>query len=106
MALLCLPALPAAASSVDPAQIGQVGNVGSPQGLSLPLTLLLFVGLPLVGFIIGGAMAFRPQRGARRRYRPGRPWTHEPVWFGDESSLEHEPKRAALPGAGGANGRW
>ena len=106
LTLLLIPALPAAADAVDPAQIGQIGNVHTPQGLSLPLTLLYFVGFPLLGFVIGGAMAFRPQRGASRRYRPGRPWTHEPVWFGDESTLEHEPKRAALPGAGGASGRW
>ena len=106
LALLFVPAFPAAASAVDPAQVGQIGNVGSPQGLSLPLTLLLFVGIPVVGFAIGALMAFRPQRGAGGRYRAGRPWNHEPVWFGDESALEREHKRAALPGAGGASGRW
>jgi hypothetical protein len=102
--LLLVPALPAAATTTS--DIGQIGDVRSPEGLSLPLMLLLYVGIPLAGFIIGGTLAFRPSRGARRRYRPGRPWNYEPVWFGDESTLEHEPKRAALPGAGGASGRW
>lgn len=96
-ALVLGPALPAAAA---------IGDVGSPDGLSLPLELLFFVGGPLLGFLIAGFFAFRPQRGASRRYRPGRPWTHDPVWFGDESALEHGPRRAALPGAGGASGRW
>ncbi len=107
MALVLLPALPAAAlpNGTGPG-LGQIGDVYSPQGLNLPLKLLIFVGIPLVGFVIGGLMAFRPQRGAVRRYRPGRAWTAEPVWFGDESALEHEPQRAALPGAGGASGRW
>jgi hypothetical protein len=107
--LVLLPALPAAASGNDIGkipQIGRIGDVGSPESLSVPLEVLLFIGIPVVGFIIAGLLAFRPQRGASRRYRPGRPWTFEPVWFGDESALEHEPKRAALPGAGGASGRW
>ena len=107
--IVMLPALPAAASGNDIRhvnQIGQIGDVGSPESLSVPLEVLLFIGIPLVGFIIAGFMAFRPQRGASRRYRPGRPWNFEPVWFGDESALEQEPKRAALPGAGGASGRW
>ena len=107
LALVLLPALPAMAlqSGTGPG-IGQIGDVYSPDGLTLPIKLLLFVGIPVVGFIIGGLIAFRPQRGANRRYRPGRAWTAEPVWFGDPSALEHEPQRAALPGAGGASGSW
>jgi hypothetical protein len=104
--LVLLPALPAAAAATDVGPIGQIGDVGSPDSLSVPLEVLLFIGVPVLGFIIAALMAFRPQRGANRRYRPGRPWAFEPVWFGDESALEHEPKRAALPGAGGASGRW
>jgi hypothetical protein len=107
--MVLLPALPAAASGNDITrvpQIGNIGNVGSPDSLSVPLEVLLFVGIPLVGFIIAAMLAFRPQRGTARRYRPGRQWSFEPVWFGDESALEHEPQRAALPGAGGASGRW
>jgi hypothetical protein len=107
--LVLLPALPAAASGNDIKdinQVGQIGDVGSPDSLSVPLEVLLFIGIPIAGFIIAALMAFRPQRGASRRYRPGRPWTFDPVWFGDESVLEQEPKRAALPGAGGASGRW
>ena len=101
--LVLLPALPAAAASTD---FGRIGDVGSPDSLSLPLEVLLFVGIPVLGFIFAASLAFRPQKGSARRYRPGRPWTYEPVWFGDESALEHEPQRAALPGAGGASGRW
>ncbi len=98
--LIFASALPAAAAGN-----GGVGDVYSPQGLSLPITLLLFVGIPALGFVIGGLLAFGPKPG-HRRYRPGRAWTFEPVWFGDESALEQEPTRAALPGAGGAHGSW
>jgi hypothetical protein len=101
--LVLAPALPAAA---DNTQFGKIGDVYSPSGLPLPATLLLFVGIPLIGFIVAGLLAFQPSKDANRRYRPGRPWTHEPVWFGDESALEREPQRAALPGAGGASGSW
>lgn len=108
--MVLLPALPAAASGsnviTNVPKIGNIDNVSSPESLSVPLEVLLFIGIPVVGFIIAALMAFRPQRGTARRYRPGRQWTHEPVWFGDESALEYEPQRAALPGAGGASGRW
>jgi hypothetical protein len=102
-----IPALPAAAlpSGTGPG-ISKIGDVGSPSGLSLPVTLLIFVGGPVLAFLFGGLMALRPRRGSSRRYRPGRPWPYELAWFGDRSRLEYEPKRAALPGAGGASGRW
>jgi hypothetical protein len=100
--VVLLPALPAAAAS----DVGNIGNVRDPQGLSVPMELLLFIGIPLLGFLVAALLSFRPSKGSRGRYRPGRPWTYEPVWFGDESALEYEPKRAALPGAGGASGRW
>jgi hypothetical protein len=101
--LVLLPALPAAAAEGD---VGQIGDVRSPDSLSVPLEVLFFIGIPVLGFIIAASLAFRPQKGSVRRYRPGRPWTFEPIWFGDESALELEPQRAALPGAGGASGRW
>jgi hypothetical protein len=99
--------VPAASASAANTNFGKIGDVYSPSGLSLPITLLLFIGIPILGFGVAAALAFRPSKGANRRYRPGRPWTFEPVWFGDESvALEREPKRAALPGAGGASGSW
>ncbi len=107
--LILGPALPAGAitsNSTDISQIGQIGDVRSPDSLTLPLTLLLFIGIPMLGFAFGALIAFWPGKGESRRYRPGRPWTHDPVWFGDVAGLELEPQRAALPGAGGASGRW
>jgi hypothetical protein len=103
--LVFAPALPAAAD-YNNTDFGKIGDVYSPGGLSLPVSLLLYIGVPLLGFAIAALMAFRPSKGANRRYRPGRAWTNEPVWFGDVSALEHEPTRAALPGAGGASGSW
>jgi hypothetical protein len=101
--LVLIPALPASAANTD---FGKIGDVYSPDGLSLPLAILLYGGIPLVGFVIAGTLALWSAKGSSQRYRPGRPWTKEPVWFGDESSLEREPQRAALPGSGGASGSW
>ncbi len=101
--LVLLPALPASADNTD---FGKIGDVYSPDGLSLPLTILLYVGIPAVAFIIAGLLAVWSAKSSSQRYRPGRPWNKEPVWFGDESALEHEPQRAALPGSGGASGSW
>jgi hypothetical protein len=101
--LVFVPAGTAAAANTN---FGKIGDVYSPSGLSLPVSLLFYIGIPIVGFAVAGMLAFRPSKGANRRYRPGRAWVHEPVWFGDESALEREPTRAALPGAGGASGSW
>jgi hypothetical protein len=102
--LVLIPALPAA--SADNTDFGKNGDVYSPDGLGLPLSILLYVGVPLIGFAIAGALTLWSMKSAGQRYRPGRPWTHDSVWFGDESSLEREPQRAALPGSGGARGSW
>ena len=84
-------------------------------------TALIFVGAPaaattvLAGAIYGRTLA-RPNR-----YRPGRPWTYEPVWFIGNPEQFHptagptaiparpEPTVAAgtgSPEVGGASGEW
>lgn len=105
LVLVLVPASPALAD-YNNTEFGKIGDVYSPGGLSLPVTLLFYIGIPLAGFFLAALMAFRPSKGSSRRYRPGRPWSHEPVWLGDVSALEQEPTRAALPGAGGASGSW
>jgi hypothetical protein len=82
-----------------------IGDAYDPSALSLPIALGLFVGLPLLGFLISGLLAFRPQRD-RARYRPGRPWDHDTEWFGQPPEHSNERRRMALPHAGGVSGRW
>jgi hypothetical protein len=69
----------------------------------------LYVGIPVAGFIIAILLSLRSGRKSDR-YRPGQPWTHEPAWFGsseqESEAVQEQRRRAALPGAGGASGRW
>lgn len=44
-------------------------------------TLLVFVGAPLVVFLLVAAWTLRGGRSRSERYRPGRPWEFGPVWY-------------------------
>lgn len=101
--------------------------------MSIPETVAIYVVVPLAVVVllavaVFGKSIFQPSG----RYRPGRPWTYEPVWFlphtakaARQSTPEHKAltaaSRAALdrandptgpgnPGAtsavGGAVGEW
>lgn len=98
--LVAALALPASAAT------GGVGDAYSPSSLGLPLTLALFIGIPLLGFVIAGLIALRPQRGSKAGYRPGRPWDHDTEWFGTPPDRQADERRMALPHAGGARGSW
>jgi hypothetical protein len=88
---------------------GDIGDVHNPASQSLPAMIGLYVGIPLAGFLIAFLLSFRSGQKSDR-YRPGRPWHHDPAWFGssEEKSeqVQDERRRAALPGGGGASGRW
>lgn len=96
--------------------------------MSVVQTILVFVVIPL---IITGVMAlliWGPGAARTPRYRPGRDWPYEPVWYAphplavQDPADEHAPPRTALspgvsattqrpPGtaptaAGGARGTW
>jgi hypothetical protein len=107
-ALLLLAAAPAFAAQQD-SGVGDIGDVHNPEPQSLPVILGLYVGIPALGFLIAILLAGRPGK-KTERYRPGRPWEHDPAWFGtslEESQEDQEKRRrAALPGAGGASGQW
>jgi hypothetical protein len=76
-------------------------------GIPLGITLLLAL------FVFGRSAMNQPNR-----YRPGRPWTYEPVWFipHPEALPHHESARRAIEGSiggsvhatpvGGASGEW
>jgi hypothetical protein len=107
--LLVLLAGPAAAATSESPGSGDIGDVHSPQPQSLPVMLGLYVGIPLAGFVIAILLSLRSGKKSER-YRPGRPWQHDPAWFGTSvegsKEAEEEHQRAALPGAGGASGQW
>lgn len=79
------------------------------RGLGMVNTLLLFVGVPLA---ICGLIALLVVAGAFRRgprYRPGRGWDHDPVWFAGPAD-PNAALVAARPGTevtgGGASAEW
>ena len=76
-------------------------------GLSLADVLLRFVLLPLALLLGIGLLAALPRLLRRPRYRPGRPWDFDPVWFAgpddpDGALALARPRR----GTGGASADW
>ncbi|HEY0558859.1 MAG TPA: hypothetical protein VGD03_01120 [Frankiaceae bacterium] len=90
-----------------------VGDFGSPDPMSTGHLLEIFVGVPLVVFVVVALLVYFPRRGVTAdHYRPGRPWRGtEPEWTtaqGDapEPQFSESDPKMALPGAGGADGRF
>jgi hypothetical protein len=44
-------------------------------------TVLVFAVLPLAGLALLAALVFAPGAARTPRYRVGRPWEHDPVWY-------------------------
>ena len=85
-----------------------IGDHYTPQPLHLAVLLGVFVGIPLAFVIIVAALTMRqPRATGALRYRPGRPWGFDAVWFGarPQESKDGRP-RVAVPGTGGASGSW
>jgi len=78
------------------------------QSLGTGRVLLYYVVIPIGIFAVIAFLAALPSMLRRPRYRPGRPWKHDPLWF----SAPDDPERAvgdARPGAtarGGASAEW
>lgn len=78
------------------------------KGIGTGLVIVEFVLAPLGAFLVIAFFAALPSLLRRPRYRPGRPWKHDPLWFGgpdDPQAALHD----ARPGAtakGGASAEW
>jgi hypothetical protein len=78
------------------------GEVPGPS-LGTGMTIVLFVIIPLGAFLLIAGLALLPSALSRPRYRPGKPWDHEPRWIGRPA----EPVSPAGPTArGGASAEW
>ena len=51
-------------------------------------TLLVFGVLPLAGFGLLALLVYAPSMTRTARYRPGRPWSYDPVWYIARPELE------------------
>lgn len=83
------------------------GEVPGPS-LGLGNTILLYVVVPIAGFLLIAALAVLPSALSRPRYRPGKPWDHRPRWIGGPTDL---PAAAATASSdptarGGASAEW
>jgi hypothetical protein len=67
--------------------------------MSIPETVLIFAGAPLLIIIVISLAAIGPgEMKAPSRYRPGRPWPHQPAWF-----VPHPDKTALTASSHGAH---
>lgn len=69
---------------------------------------MLRIGLITVGlFVVISLLAALPRLLTRPRYRPGKPWPYDPLWFaGPENPDAALSGARALRGTGGASGDW
>jgi hypothetical protein len=92
-----------AAASIKPDDGEQPGP-----SLGTGLTILYFVVIPIAVFLIVGGLALLPSALRKPRYRPGKPWDHDPMWFRgpDEPESALENARAGSTVRGGARAEW
>jgi hypothetical protein len=80
----------------------------SGKSLGAGLVLLIYVVIPLGLFLVIGALSVLPSLLRRPRYRPGRPWNYDPLWFAGPDNPE-AALAVARPGTtakGGASAEW
>jgi len=68
--------------------------------MSVLETLFVFAFLPALGMAVAALFVYLPSLRRQQRYRPGRPWTYEPVWYVASDSPQVTPA-----GPGGQSGR-
>ena len=76
--------------------------------LGAGLVIVYFVLIPLAVFGLIAFLAILPSALRRPRYRPGRPWKHDPMWFSGPDDPD-SALSSARPGAtarGGASAEW
>ena len=77
------------------------------KGIGTGLVILYYVVIPLGIFLLIAFFSTLPSMLRRPRYRPGRPWQHDPLWFNGPDDPDHAVA-AARSGAskGGASAEW
>ena len=106
VALLLLATAPAAAAATVLAARDD-GEVSGP-GLSVMETLGIFVGIPVLLFVVIAILVSAPSAARGPRYRPGLGWWAAPVWFNGPEDAERAVRESAGSAGqgGGASARW
>jgi hypothetical protein len=79
--------------------------------ISLGKNLLVYFGVPLLGFLLVASVAWLPGAVRANRYRPAKGWSASPVWFAGPADPGTAVAAAAERGLGdvvrgGASGSW
>lgn len=79
---------------------------GKPLGTGL--TIVIYVLIPLGAFLVIAFFSALPSMLKRPRYRPGRPWKHDPLWFAgpDDPDAAVAQARPGATARGGASAEW
>jgi hypothetical protein len=106
-ALLVLSATPAGAAVTVLANAHDDGEDPGP-GLSVIQTLGIFVGIPVLLFLVIAVLVSAPSAARGPRYRPGLGWWAAPVWFNGPDDAERAVRESAGSSneGGGASARW
>lgn len=107
LAVLAIGAIVPVLATAGPALAKVKPDDGEVPGPSLGVghTILLFVVVPLAIFLLIAALSVLPSALSKPRYRPGKPWDHEPLWIGGPA----EPQSVApsdTSARGGASAEW
>ena len=78
------------------------------KGIGTGETLAIFVVIPLGAFLVIAFFSALPSMLKRPRYRPGRPWKHDPMWFAgpDDPDVALQGARPGSTARGGASAEW
>lgn len=79
------------------------------RGIGFVNALLIFGGIPLAACGLIALLVVAGRGGRGPRYRPGRPWTFAPIWFGgppDADAAVARAKPSATVTGGGASAEW
>jgi hypothetical protein len=106
-ALLVLPGTAAGAAVTVLANAHDDGEDPGP-GLSVLQTLGIFVGIPVLLFVVITVLVAAPSAARGPRYRPGVGWWAAPVWFNGPDDAERAVRASAgaANDGGGASARW
>lgn len=100
LALSALPAAPALALS-DGEQ--------PERGIGVVNALLIFGAIPIAISALIALLVVASRRGSGQRYRPGRPWDFDSVWFAGPADPDYamvNTKPGSAVTGGGASAEW
>ena len=78
------------------------------KSLSAGALIAIYILIPLGIFLVIALLATLPSMLRRPRYRPGRPWQHDPMWFNgpDDPEKALVGARPRATARGGASAEW